>query len=54
LTLRILFNRKPNHFRPMMGKRQGYLSEDSFAAIYKAAEHQGRMLSGLRRTLVGI
>jgi four helix bundle protein len=34
-------------------KRQGYLSEDSFAAIYKAAEEQGRMLSGLRRTLVG-
>jgi len=32
---------------------QGYLSEDSFAAIYKAAEEQGRMLSGLRRTLVG-
>ena len=37
-----------------VGKRQGYLSEDSFAAIYKAAEEQGRMLSGLRRTLVGI
>ena len=34
-------------------KRQGDLSEDSFAAIYKAAEEQGRMLSGLRRTLVG-
>ena len=32
---------------------QGYLSEDSSAAIYKAAEEQGRMLSGLRRTLVG-
>ena len=36
-----------------VGKRQGYLSEDSFAAIYKAAEQQGRMLSGLRRTLAG-
>ena len=36
-----------------VAKRQGYLSEDSFAAIYKAAEEQGRMLSGLRRTLVG-
>jgi four helix bundle protein len=33
-----------------VAKRQGYLSEDSF---YKAAEQQGRMLSGLRRTLVG-
>jgi four helix bundle protein len=32
-------------------KRQGYLSEDSFAAIYKAVEEQDRMLSGLRRTL---
>jgi four helix bundle protein len=29
-----------------VGKRQGYLSEDSFAAIYKAAEQQARMLSG--------
>ena len=36
-----------------VAKRQGYLSEDSFAAIYKAAEEQGRMLSELRRTLVG-
>ncbi len=36
-----------------VAKRQGYLSEDSFAAIYKAAEEQRRMLSGLRRTLVG-
>ncbi len=36
-----------------VGKRQGYLSEDSFAAIYKAAQQQGRMLSGLRRTLAG-
>jgi len=36
-----------------VAKRRGYLSDDSFAAIYKAAEQQGRMLSGLRRTLVG-
>ena len=28
-----------------VAERQGYLSEDSFAAIYKAAEEQGRMLS---------
>jgi four helix bundle protein len=36
-----------------VAKRRGHLSEDSFAAIYKAAEEQGRMLRGLRRTLVG-
>ncbi|PYL07574.1 MAG: four helix bundle protein [Verrucomicrobia bacterium] len=36
-----------------VAKRQGYLSNENFAAIYKAAEEQGRMLSGLRRTLVG-
>jgi hypothetical protein len=36
-----------------MAKRNGYLSEDSFAAIYKVAEQQGRALSGLRRTLTG-
>ena len=35
-----------------VAKRQGYLSEQSFVAIYKTAEEQGRMLSGLRRTLV--
>ena len=34
-------------------KRQGYLSDKDFLAIYDAAEEQGRMLSGLRRTLVG-
>jgi hypothetical protein len=48
LTLRILFTRKPT-----VAKRQGYLSEDSLAAIYKAAEERGRMLNGLRRTLAG-
>jgi len=36
-----------------VAKCQRYLSEDSFAAIYKAAEEQGRMLSGLRRALAG-
>jgi len=46
LTLRTLFTRKP----PV---EKGYLGEDSFAAIYKAAEQQGRLLSGLRRTLTG-
>jgi hypothetical protein len=36
-----------------VAKRQGYLTEDSFAVNYKAAEKHGRMLSGLRRTLAG-
>ena len=36
-----------------VAKRQGFLSNESFVVIYKAAEEQGRMLSGLRRTLVG-
>ena len=36
-----------------VAERQGYLSDESFAAIYKAGKEQGRMLSGLRRTLVG-
>jgi len=35
-----------------VAKRQGF-SKESFVVIYKAAEEQGRMLSGLRRTLVG-
>jgi four helix bundle protein len=36
-----------------VAKRQSYLSDEDFIAIYQAAEEQGRMLSGLRRTLVG-
>ena len=36
-----------------VAKRQGYLSNADFVAVYEAAEEQGRMLSGLRRTLVG-
>src|SRR5262249_9425172 len=36
-----------------VAKRQGFLSDQNFAVIYKAAEEQGRMLSGLRRTLIG-
>jgi len=35
-----------------VAKRQGYLVQKDFVAIYEAAEEQGRMLSGLRRTLV--
>ncbi len=36
-----------------VAKRQDFLSKESFTVIYTAAEDQGRMLSGLRRTLVG-
>ena len=36
-----------------VAKRQEFLSNESFSVIYNAAEEQGRMLSGLRRTLVG-
>ena len=35
-----------------VAKRQGFLSHKDFALVYKAAEEQGRMLSGLHRTLV--
>jgi four helix bundle protein len=35
-----------------VAKRQGYLVQKDFVAIYEVAEEQGRMLSGLRRTLV--
>ncbi len=35
-----------------VAKRQDYLSDESFAAMYTAAEEQDRMLSGPRRTLV--
>ncbi|MEP6709008.1 MAG: four helix bundle protein [Verrucomicrobiota bacterium] len=36
----------------VVARRQAFLSDVSFAAIYKAAEDEGRMLSGLRRTLL--
>ena len=36
-----------------VAKRQRFLSEANFVAIYSMAEDQGRMLSGLRRTLLG-
>lgn len=35
-----------------IGLRQGFLSQESYRQIYQAAEKQGRMLSGLRRSLV--
>ena len=36
-----------------VAKRQRFVNQHNFTAIYKAAEEQGRMLSGLRRTLLG-
>lgn len=36
-----------------IGKRQGFVGDDDFARLYAMAEKQGRMLSGLRRSLVG-
>jgi four helix bundle protein len=36
----------------VVARRQAFLSDANFAAIYKAAEDEGRMLSGLRRTLL--
>jgi four helix bundle protein len=35
-----------------IGRRQGFLDEGAFRAIYDAAEEQSRMLSGLRKSLV--
>jgi four helix bundle protein len=35
-----------------IGRRQGFLGEDAFRAIYDAAEEQSRMLSGLRKSLL--
>jgi four helix bundle protein len=34
------------------GRRRGFLSEADFKKIYVAAEEQGRMLSGLRRSVL--
>ena len=35
-----------------IGRNQGFLKEEQFRELYVAAEEQGRMLSGLRRSLV--
>jgi len=35
-----------------IGKRQGFLTEAQFNQIYAAAEKQGKMLSGLRASLL--
>jgi len=34
-----------------VGRRQGFLNEERFHALYSAAEEIGRMLSGLRKLL---
>jgi four helix bundle protein len=35
-----------------VGRNQGFLNDDQFQALYAAAEEQGKMLSGLRRSLL--
>lgn len=35
-----------------VGRRQGFLSEAEFNKLYAVAEEQGRMLSGLRRSVL--
>ena len=35
-----------------VSKRQGFLSEADFKKLYAAAEEQGKMLSGLRRSVL--
>jgi four helix bundle protein len=35
-----------------VGRRQGFLSDESFATFYSSAEEVGRMLSGLRKSLL--
>ena len=36
-----------------ISKNQGLITPEEFDILYKAAEEQGRMLSGLRRSLLG-
>ena len=35
-----------------IGLRQGFLSQEQYRQVYDAAEQQGKMLSGLRRSLI--
>jgi four helix bundle protein len=35
-----------------IGLRQSFLTQEQYARLYAAAEQQGKMLSGLRRSLV--
>jgi four helix bundle protein len=34
-----------------IGRREGFLNEESFRALYTSAEEVGRMVSGLRKSL---
>ena len=35
-----------------IARRRGFMSEENFARLYAVAERQGRMLSGLRNSLI--
>ncbi|HEX4665082.1 MAG TPA: four helix bundle protein [Chthoniobacterales bacterium] len=35
-----------------VSRRQGFMNDDNFHALYRAAEEQSRMLSGLRKSLI--
>jgi four helix bundle protein len=35
-----------------IGRNQGFLTDEQFETLYVSAEEQGRMLSGLRRSLL--
>ncbi len=35
-----------------IGERQGFISKDNFQRLYTAADEQGKMLSGLRRSVL--
>jgi four helix bundle protein len=35
-----------------IGRRQGFLTEEGFRALYSSADEIGRMLSGLRKSLI--
>lgn len=35
-----------------VGRRQGFLADEGFQALYLAADEIGRMLSGLRKSLI--
>lgn len=35
-----------------IGRRQGFLSQEAYRQLYEAAEKQGKMLSGLRKSLL--
>jgi four helix bundle protein len=36
-----------------IGLRQGFIDDTAYRALYSAAEEQSRMLSGLRKSLLG-